>query len=131
MIWFLWGISNWTFLHNGGRTKKSQFLCPSKVLGLRSFRIIYNMMSRNKWELSAEGKVKHTTICTIGLVYFCWTCIGGMEKSHLITVATLTQVSYPYPEINEHENISDADVKNTILLCSAFHTVPWFLYSSA
>lgn len=55
-------------------------------------------------------------------------CIGGMEESHVITttVATLTQVSYLYPEINEHEYILDADLNNTILLCSAFHAVPWF-----
>lgn len=77
------------------------------------------MMSRNKGELSAEGKVKQTTKLLNRAVYFCQTCIGGTENSHLIAIATLTQVSYTYPEINEHENISDA-VINTILCALPF-----------
>jgi len=52
-------------------------------------------------------------------VYFCRTCIGGVKNSHLIVVAILTQVSYPYPEINKHENISDA-VVNTMLCALPF-----------
>lgn len=52
-------------------------------------------------------------------------------KSHVITVTTLTRVSCLYPETNEHEHILDADLNNTIVFCSAFHAVPWFLYSSA
>lgn len=74
--------------------------------------------------------MKQTTKLHYRAVYFCCTCTVGMENSHLIAAATPAKVSYPYPETNEQENISDAHVNNTILLCSAFHTVSWFLYSS-
>lgn len=130
-IWCLWRISNWTFLQNGGRTKNSQFLCPSKVRSLRSFHITYTMISGNKRERSAEGKAKQTTRSHNKATYFCCTCNGDMEKRNLVTAATLTKVFYPYSEINGHENASEADANNTVLLCSVFHTVHWFLHSSA
>lgn len=99
-----------------------------KVLGLRSFRVIYTMLWKNKWEISGEGKGKQTTKLDNRAVCF----LQDMENSHLtVTVATLSQVFYPFPEINNHKNVSDTDVNNTVLLCSAFHTVPWFSYSSA
>lgn len=99
----------------------SYFLVKFLVSGAFIYIITLYMMSRNKWGLSAEGKVKQTKTLPLHnrAVYFCWTSIGGMENSHMIVVATLTQASYPYPEVNEHENISDA-VVNTILCALPF-----------